>query len=188
MKKFLLPLALAMLATVNTESCDPETKALAEEGLDKMNEIMTNGTSYEYGDCTLVIRDNADLISDAEEQKIVNNLAGYCADSPCDILLMTTKEIGLSSLSPGVTYAQMYLPENSENWICLTYDVKREQYSVYYDGSIAKSACGGTQTDTILNAGAHHFKHEEYAKGLEAMAEQCLKNITNQARSSKTRP
>ena len=188
MKKFLLPLALAILATVDTESCDPSTIALAEEGLDKMNEIMTNGSSYEYGDCTLVIRDNADVISDTEEQKIVNNLARLCSTSKCDILLMTTNEMGLSSLSPGVTYAQMYLPEDSENWICLTYDFKREQYSIYYDGDIATSACGGTQSDAILNAGAHHFKHDEYAEGLEAMAEKCLQNLAKKNGSSKSLP
>lgn len=179
MKKFLLPLALAILATVDTESCDPSTIALAEDGLEKMNEIMTNGTIYEYDDCVLVIRDNADLISDTEENQIVNNLARYCSMSDVDILLMTTKETGLSSLSPGVTYAQMYLPADSEDWVCLTYDIKREQYSIYYDGEIAERACVGSNGDAILNEGAHHFSHEEYAKGLEAMAEKCLKNITN---------
>lgn len=178
MKRFLLPLALAVLATIDTESCDPETVALAEDGLNKMNEIMTNGTTYEYGDCTLVIRDNAELISDTEEQQIVNNLAHYCSMTECDILLMTTNETGLSSLSPGVTYAQMYLPAESENWICLTYDLKREQYSIYYDGDIATQACGGSQSDTILNEGSHYFRNEEYADGLEAMAEKCLKNLT----------
>lgn len=179
MKKFLLPLALAVLVTVDTESCDPTAIALAEDGLEKMNEIMTNGTTYEYDDCVLVIRDNADLISDTEETKIVNNLARYCATSNVDILLMTTKEAGLSSLSPGMTYAQMYLPEDSEEWVCLTYDMRREQYSVYYHGDIAERACGGSKTDAILNEGSHHFAHEEYAEGLEAMAEKCLKNITD---------
>lgn len=179
MKKFLLPLALAVWVTVDAESCDPTAIALAEEGLEKMNEIMTNGTVYEYDDCVLVIRDNADVITDTDEQSIVNNLARYCQESPCDILLMTTNETGLSSLSPGVTYAQMYLPADSENWVCLTYDLKREQYSIYYDGDIAKRACGGTASDAILNEGAHHFRNEEYGDGLEAMAEKCLKNITD---------
>ena len=188
MKKFLLPLALALTATINTESCDPETMLLAEQGLDNMNEIMTNGNSYEFGECTLVIRDNADLISDIEEKNIINNLTYYCEQSDCDILLMTTKESGLSSLSPGVTYAQMYLPKGSENWICLTYDVHREQYSIYYDGDSATRACAGNNGDAILNAGHNHFRHDEYAKGLEVMAEMCLKNIIKYKTSNHSIP
>lgn len=178
MKKFLLPLALAVLATIDTESCDPETVALAEQGLEKMNEIMTNGTNYEFGDCTLVIRDNADLISDADELDIVNNLSHYCNQVEVDLLLMTTNEVGLSSMSPGVTYAQMYLPADSEDWICLTYDMRRNCYSMWYNGDAATRACGGTHTDAIFNEGNKYFKDDEYGDGLEAMAEMCLKNIT----------
>ena len=178
MKKFLLPLILAATVTVNTESCDPETMEIAAEGLEEMAAVLENGNTYEYPNCTLVIRDKANLISDSEESSIVTALDKYCNQVECDILLMTTDEAGLSSVSPGASYAQMYLPADSENWICLTYDQKRESYHIYYDGETAKRACGGTQTDAILNAGSSHFRHEEYGKGLQAMAEVCLKRLT----------
>ena len=176
MKKFVLPLALAVTVTIDTESCDPETVMLAEEGLEKMNEIMTGGTSYEFADCTLVIRDNADLISETEEESMVARLTKYLDQSEVDVLIMTTQEIGLSSLSPGSTYAQMYLPAESEEWICLTYDQRRGSYHIYYDGMIAKRAIAN-RTDLAFDAGMPYFRDKDYAKGLEEMAKFCLKHI-----------
>lgn len=188
MKKFLLPLVLAVAATINTESCDPETIVLAEQMLDDMNEMLTNGNKYEFNDCTLVIRDNADLISDSEEAKIVSHLTSYCQQSECDILLMTTNEVGLSSMSPGVTYAEIYLPKDSEEWACFTYDVRRDCYSYDCSGERSRAACAGSNGDAILNAGSSHFRHDEYAEGLEAMAELFLKNVTNQKGNKRRLP
>lgn len=187
MKKFLLPLALAVLATVNTESCDPSSMALAQEGLDKMNEIMTGGTSYEFSNSTLVIRDNADLISDTKEAAIVNKLTPYMEQVEIDILLMTTKESGLSSMSPGSTYAQMYLPKDSENWICITYDQLRESSHLYYDGNIAIRAVGA-HSDAIFAEGRPYLRDDDYAGSLEAMALKILKNATSQNGSRKNLP
>lgn len=156
---------------------NPELMKMAAESWEKLSGLAARGNVYEYGDCTLVIRDNAELISDAEEQRIVNTLASYCQQSKCDILLMTTKEVGLSSVSPGASYAQAYLPKDTTEWVTITYDVGRNSYYLYYDGDIVTKALHGSNGDKILSDGADYFRQEKYADGLLKMGKCALEKI-----------
>ena len=177
--KRIIALVLLLSTLLTMTACDAETMKLLTDSIGALTKIASKGNEYEYGDCTLVVRDTANLISDSEETAIVSKLAPYCSRIKCDVLIMASNEIGLSSVSPGASYANAYLPKGTEDWIAFSFDAARNCYYIWYDGDIVFNALPDSKLDKALSLAAGPLNDDKYAEALEVMAEYCLKEIAN---------
>ena len=177
--KRIIALVLLLCSLFTMTACDAETTKLLVDSIGSLTKITSQGNKYEYTDCTLVIRDSANLISESEESALVSKLAPYCSRIKCDVLIMASDEIGLSSLSPGASYANAYLPKGTEEWIAFSFDKARNCYYIWYDGDIAFKALPDSKLDKAFGLAAGPLNDDKYAEAFGVMAEYCLKEIAN---------
>lgn len=179
MKK-IIALVLVLCSLLTLTACDAETMKVITDSIGAITKIASGGNKYEYANCTLVIRDSAGVITPEEEEALVSKLTTYCSQIDCDVLIMSTDEIGLSSLSPGESYGKAYLPKDTENWISISFDKTRMVYHIGYEGDLVYKALTESELDKALNLGYGPLNKEQYAKAFEVMAEFCLKEIAKQ--------
>lgn len=178
--KRIIALILLLCTLFTMTACDAETMKTITDSIGAITKIASNGNKYEYANCTLVVRDTANIISESEETALVTKLEPYCSQINCDVLIMASDEIGLSSLSPGASYAKAYLPKDSENWLAISFDKARNCYYIWYEGDLVYKALTDSEIDKALNLGYGPLNKDKYAEAFEVMAEFCLKEIAKQ--------
>ena len=148
-----------------------------ENGIDKLTEAFrADEEVYEYGECTLVLCDRADLMTDEEEDELIAAIEPYCRQVNCDVLIITTDAPSMSATSYSGAYVSAFFPEGSEDNISFVIDVNHHEWWMVWYGYLATYLPEG-HAYYAFDLADKYMGEDDYGAGFEAMVTYMLKEI-----------
>ena len=131
---------------------------------------------YKYDNCTLIILDEINMLSDTEESTIVKQLSPYCEKLNCDVMLRIISVNEEPYLISSDNSAQ-YFPDDTQNSLTVTYNALEKTLKYKTKGDKMDDWLPRVDALNMLNAGDQHFKTRNYPRALGATLEYGLKII-----------
>jgi uncharacterized protein len=137
------------------------------------------GVYYEtYGESVIYMHDLADLLTDSEEKKLMNEIGNRCNGIHYNILFLTTNS---SDGKSTMTYSDDYMDELfliDENNIAFVIDMENREIYINTMGN-AILCLTDNMIDQALDRGYNYIANYEYAECMEAMATYCVARLSD---------
>lgn len=137
--------------------------------------IVSNGTRppQQVGSCTVHMHDLGDLLTDKEEQELIDSVASYCRKMNYNILFLTTNNAnGKDTQTYSDDYMDKLFPDTDEN-IAFIIDMDNRQIYINTMGR-AIQFLSDDKIEKGLDAGYPHIKNDEYYECLREMSSYAL--------------
>lgn len=137
------------------------------------------GKTYqqEVGKSTVYIHDLADLLTDAEEEEILNSVKKYCEKAQYNILFLTTNyTFGKSTMVYSDDYMDKLFPDTDEN-IAFVIDMDNREIYINTMGS-AIDILSDKDIDKALDRGFSQITVGNYRATMQEMSDYCLDKLS----------
>ncbi len=137
-----------------------------------------NGTRppQQVGRCTVHMHDLGDLLSNREEQELIDSVAPYCKKMSYNILFLTTNNAGgKSTMVYSDDYMDELFPDTDEN-IAFIIDMDNRQIYINTMGRAIRFL-SDDKIEKGLDAGYPHIKNNEYYECLREMSSYALNKL-----------
>jgi hypothetical protein len=137
----------------------------------------TNHETYKFDNCTLVLCDRANIMTDEEEDKLIEVLTPYCESVHCNVLIMSTNAQSMSATTQNGGYVDALLPNDSDDTLAIIIDVAHHEYYINTNGVVHETLEKSGGIDEAFRRASNHVNDEEYYEAFKQMAISCMEDL-----------